>query len=301
MAELLYSLIDKQSIIPVDEFDTEKYPISEEDRIFRNIRGEIILPIHELFGNTMTQDNEQAKQLDYFAMHTKRSYNSDETRDHICRYLNYFEKFYDTDKELLLIMYKIKIAMDYIKTYSVDNFMDDVNQYIIKNKELTFKIRHMVEDNYLMILSTNNNRTPNLQFNNRHAKVLYEITILMNIYVPLATHFMYINFIRTSQDIQQFMLRLFDMCIIKYEKEQGIYIFDKLYETALSVTNKSVNVDKILWSKNLIRSTNPTTHVKDSVIDSIMQIMVKLIFTKNIINFLYYSSRQCLRLIINLA
>ena len=100
--------------IPIDEWDTEQSPISDEDRIFRNIKGEIILPISEFFCN----GQEESKQLDYFIMNPKRSYNSDETRNHICKYLNYFEKFYDDDKELLMIMYELKLQIDYFPNYS---------------------------------------------------------------------------------------------------------------------------------------------------------------------------------------
>lgn len=51
MAVAMYRLINKEGFIPVDKWDTDEYPISEEDRIFKNIRGEIILPIHELSGS----------------------------------------------------------------------------------------------------------------------------------------------------------------------------------------------------------------------------------------------------------
>ena len=295
MAQNLYRLVDKSNHIPVDEWDTPEYPIPEEDRIFKNIHGEIILPIHELFGDPNSSNAEEAQQLDYFAMNSKKSYNSDETRNHICRYLNYFEKYYDFDKELLMILYEIKISIDYIHSYSVQNFMDDVNRYIIRNFNLTRKIRHFVDDNYMMKLSSNNNKTPNLQFNNSHAKVLYEISLLTNIYIPLATHYMYIHFIKGSKDVQEFMLALFDLCMTKYEDERGIYIYDKLYETATSVVNKSVGVDRILWQKNLIRGHNPTTHIRDSIVDIIMQILPKYTYDRNIINFNYYSNRQCLR------
>ena len=44
-------IVDRKNHIPVDEWDTEANPISEQDRIFRNIRGEIILPIAEFFFN----------------------------------------------------------------------------------------------------------------------------------------------------------------------------------------------------------------------------------------------------------
>ena len=166
--KLMTSIIDKEHHIPVDMWNTKKYPADEADKIFKNVKGDIILPIAEFFGV-----EEKARTLDYFTVSPKRSYNSDETREHICRYLNYFEKFYDTDKELLLILYQIKLAMDYNKQYTVDMLCNDINRYIIRNKNLYFKIRRFVDDNYLMTLSSNNNKTPNLQFENIHAKVLY--------------------------------------------------------------------------------------------------------------------------------
>ena len=147
-----------------------------------------------------------------------------------------------------------------------------------------------MDDNYNMRLSNNSGKTPKLQFNNSHAKVLYEISLLTNMYIPLAAHYMYIHFIKSSQDIEDFMLQLFDMAMVKYEEERGIYIYNKLYETATSVVNKSISVDKVLWQKNLIRANNPTSHIKDSVVDIILQILPKYTFSKNIINFNYYSS-----------
>ena len=69
------------------------------------------------------------------------------------------------------------------KQYKVDMLCNDINRYIIRNKNLYFKIRRFVDDNYLMTLSSNNNKTPNLQFENIHAKVLYEISLMMNMYI----------------------------------------------------------------------------------------------------------------------
>ena len=67
------------------------------------------------------------------------------------------------------------------------------------------------------------------------------------------------------------------------------------------MVNKSKNPDKVLWEKNQIRGINTTTHTKDSVCDIILQIMPKYNYLnddgeeKNIINFNYFSNRQCLR------
>lgn len=287
---LMAKLVKKDVHIPVDEWGTEQYPIAEEDMIFRNVWGEIILPISKFFNL-----GEEYASIDCFAMNAKRSYNSDETREHICKYLNYFLKWYDHDKELLMVMYKIKALMDYNANYTQDMLINDINRYIIRNGKLSNYIKKFVDDNYLMHLSSNNNKTPNLQFEDKHAKVLYEISLLTNMYIPLATHYMYLHFIKKNEDIQLFMLTLFDLCNKKYEEEQGIYIYNKLNETATSVVNKSKNPDRKLWEKNMIRGVNTTTHTQDSVIDIILQILPKYTFDKHIINFNYFSNRQCLK------
>lgn len=291
MIEFVKKVVRKTEHYPVDQWDSEMIPISDEDRIFRNVKGEIILPVAEFFNKT----DETSKQLDYFIMNSKRSYNSDEIRLHICRYLNYFEKYYDFDKELLMVLYELKVCIDYNKNYTKSNFMDDVNRYIIRNKNLSRKVSQFVEDNYLIKLSSNGGKTPNLQFEDKHAKILYEISLYMNMYIPLATHYMYIHMIKKSEDIQDFMLALFSLCADKYVQEQNVDIYNKIYETATSVVNKSKNPDRNLWEKNAIRGTNTTTHTKVSVVEIILQIIPKYTFEKNIINFNYFSNRKCLK------
>lgn len=290
MAIELCSILDKSNHIPVDKWDTEEYPVDQNDRIFRTIRGEIILPITEFFYG----GDEEKSSLNYFVMNTrKRTYNSVEMRDHICRYLNYFEKFYDKDKELLMVLYNIKLTIDYMEKYTMENFVDDVNRYIIRNPNITIRVQNFVEDNYLIHLRSNN-RTPNLQFEDKHAKILYEISLYMNMYIPLCTHYMYIHNIRESADIKRFMRTMFDLCEQKYLAEKCVDIYNKIYEIAANVTNKSKNTDKILWEKNLIRGNNPITHIEDSVNDVILNIIPKYSFEKNVINFVYFSNRKLL-------
>lgn len=290
--------INKVDFINVDKWESEKFLNDQADVVIKNVKGQIIYPIAEKIFN----GNEEMKALDYFYMNIKRSYNSDEVRAHICRYLNFFEKYYDIDKELLMVVSSIKQQIDYQRSYSIDTFMDDVNRCIIRNLNLTRKIRHFVDDNYSMMLSNNNNKTPNLQFNNKHAKVLYEISMLMNIYIPLATHFMFVHEIKASADVHKFLLRLFDMCNTKYSNERNIDIYNKLYETSNSVVNKSKGPDKVLWEKNQIRGVNPTTHTKDSVYDIIFNIIPKYTYldyetgeARNIISFNHYSANKSLK------
>lgn len=274
----------------VDEWDTPENPIPDSDRLFRNVKGEIILPIAELYYKDPSKSA-----LDKFAMMVKRAYNSDQVRNHICKYLNYFEKFYDPELLLFAYMAEIKYLIDTNPNFTQEHFMDLVNRYIIKNVKLSSKIHKFVTYNYAMKLSSNNNKTPNLQFNNRHAQILYEISLMTSMYIPLACHFMYVNNISKSPNIEVFMLKLFDLCNIKYKETENIDIYNKIYETALSVVNKSKNPDKLLWSKSLIRGINPTLQTKEAVIDVIVQIIPKYCYDNNIINFNYFSNRFSLK------
>ena len=149
---------DKSEIIPVDLWDTEKYPIDEEDRIFKNIKGDIILPIAEFF-----HKEDSAKTLDYFAVTPKRSYNSDTTRNHICRYLNYFEKYYDTDLELAMIYCRLKYLIDYEPKYTKDAFIYDLHRYIMTGP-VSIKLGYLNRDNYQLNLTYKNVKNPNLQY-----------------------------------------------------------------------------------------------------------------------------------------
>ena len=65
------------------------YPSNEDDIIVKQTRNALILPVSKFYGlenNSMVLDN--------FILTPKRCYNSMEVRRHMCRYLNYFEKFY---------------------------------------------------------------------------------------------------------------------------------------------------------------------------------------------------------------
>lgn len=277
--------------IPVDEWDTEKYPISDNDRIFREIRNEIILPVAEFF----EQGDDDKKSLDYFVLSPRRTYKSDGAKEHICRYLNYFEKFYDENKILLAIIYKIKINIDYFPEYDKNEFINDINRYIIQNNDLLCLVMRFVNDNYMMSLHSGNTNTPNLQFEDRHAKVLYEISLLMNMYIPLSMHFMYVHGIRKTEDIYEFMLKLFDLCNTRYKEVRNIDIYNKIYETSMSVVNKSLSPDKVLWEKSIIRGHNATTHITDSTYDVILNIIPKYTYDKNIISFIYSCNRMGIR------
>ena len=114
--------------------------------------------------------------LDSFYLKSKRSYNSQKVRDHMCQYLNYFEKFYDYDNELITIYSSIKYLIDYEPKYSKEALFYDIQRYIIFGP-ISIKVDYMNKDNYSLSLTYRNKKNPVLQYSDRHAKLLYCVTL----------------------------------------------------------------------------------------------------------------------------
>ena len=114
--------------------DEEKYNIPfvdewimrEEDEIIRFEAKDILLiPVSKMFYGI------EQSILDFFVLKKKRCYKDDKFRVHIAIYLNYFEKFFDTDHELISAYAMIKYMIHTEKHYTEDNLMRDVKKYIL--------------------------------------------------------------------------------------------------------------------------------------------------------------------------
>ena len=81
----------ENDFVPIMEWTPEN-----EDIIFRNSKGYIIAPITEFFN---IPDDGNNNPLNYFNMSPKKGYNSPKIREKCEHYLNYFERFYDPDKQ----------------------------------------------------------------------------------------------------------------------------------------------------------------------------------------------------------
>jgi hypothetical protein len=105
-----------------------------EDLVFKHVDKAIILPVSKYYGV------EESTDLDYFILSPKRCYNRPEMRMHTTHYLNYFEKFYDVDRELVIIYNQLKWIMDFTKEYNKVNFINDLKRYIILNRSILKKL-----------------------------------------------------------------------------------------------------------------------------------------------------------------
>lgn len=153
--ELIEPIIfyEKEPFIPVDEWQ----PSTPEEEIFRTTRGYIHLDVSSFYGMEPNPD------LDSFVMSTKRSYNNADMRAHTIQYLNYFEKFYDIDKELVMIYRRLKYLIDIEPMYTKEAFFYDLRRYIMGGT-IFIKTDYMTRDNYSLTLTYKNVKNPNLQY-----------------------------------------------------------------------------------------------------------------------------------------
>lgn len=254
---------------------------NREDIIFKSCKGSLILPVKEYYG----VDNES---LNIFSLAPKRCYNGNIMREHLPKYLNYFIKYYDQDNELLLAYYYLKYILDYHgDMYEKEQFIMDIRRLILSPSILN-KSRAMNEDNYVLDLDEKNYRNdknPALQYADKHAKTLMWMSLLMNMVIPLSTHYI---LIKNIQDVDQFLLEVFENILDLTD----IDIISKLYETSNSNIQRNAKSHGTLFAMQSIRQRNINTLSMDSLENIILNIMPKYTYDKNIISLNYSSIKN---------
>lgn len=287
----LHEFIQSQNFwARVDEW----LPLPSEE-IFKYSSNSIYLPVSEFF------QVPKSKVLDNFILLSqRRCYNSIVIKSHICQYLNYFEKFYDKEHELLFYIYRIKQLMDtgyinengdVIANYTLDNFKYDLKTYILSDS-MYDKVWKMVEDNYYIDLNYKNKSNEGLQYSNTHGKYFMEISHFMNILIPLIMHFIYKNKIMVKEKIDELIYEIFNWLFEKYVdvdamQKRGLKPVDmcaKLYETAITTMQSHCKSNKGIWTVCEIRGFSPTINANDAINTVIMQVMPKYTYSGNIIS-----------------
>lgn len=288
--------VDPNIQLPIDMWK----PQSPKDQIFTHIRGAIIAPVHELFG--MPDDDKANNMIDYFYVTSKRCYNSDTKvkngevkigfRDHCTNYMNYFEKYYDKELQLLGIYAHLKYFIDVEKHYTLRMFLNDLeNNFINPNatytsQYLNFCLDKMNNEQYNLDLNYKNNKSPVLEYSNFHAKILLKISVMQNMMIPLITHFITKRKIDQA-NIKAVLLEAFDKLFKMSEKVYNVNLASKIFETTSSNVTKNVSNNMTLWDMQPIRGRNATTHSIETLENIIMQIIPKYTYNKNIIHFNY--------------
>jgi hypothetical protein len=277
--------------IPVDAWIPKK-----EDCIVKFDGKLIIVPFDEIF------NKESISYLNIFNI-VKGSYCSH--LNVITSHINYFLKYYDTDKELLMAYFKLKyIADDKEKKINLHTFIQYVYNVLLTDS-IQEKIKKMVKDNYYIDISSNDGKkyNPALEFTNEQAEILMQISTAMKLMIPPMFHF--INKIRYEQDrkrakspnkvkknpppkfkykgyIYGFYRPLLDI----FNGDNGdIDIYNKLWISTNSRINVHHSANKLTWDQRVIYATTPVTHTNDLFQERIIcETIFQYVFDKNVIN-----------------
>lgn len=231
----------------IDRPPVDTWVPSEEDQVFKTVKGFIIMDVSSFFGM------EHNMNLDSFNLAAKRSYNNQKLREHLVQYLNYFEKYYDYDKELQMIYASIKFLIDCEPTYTKDALFYDIKRRIIHGP-LAIKAEYMVRDNYELDLEYSNKKNPSLQYTDKHAILLLKISLLMNMMIPLVCHFLTVRKLNKTID---FLLEIYDSLL---HIDPNVDIYAKLYETALTNVERAAKKNSVIFAKQGIRGLSSRIH-----------------------------------------
>lgn len=221
----------------VDTWSPEK-----EDTYFTNAKDVIVAPISRYY-----HMEDGSNRINYFWIKSKKSYNSDKIRDHCCHYLNYFEKYFDTDKEYFTNLALMKFLVDCYKEYTYNNFLFDIDRYILQPSMIN-KVFAMVDYNYQLELSYKSANNPQLQYNDDHAKALLVASILMNLCIPIITHFAHM---RRVPDIDDYLMDIYDHILYAQPIACKVDIASKLYETSISNVNRNAKNNAVIWQTKI--------------------------------------------------
>lgn len=268
-----------QQQIPV----VDNWKPDSEDAFFTNAKDIIMAPV----SSSLRMEEPNAR-INYFWIKPKKSYNSDLLRDHCCLYLNYFEKYFDVDKEYFINLTLLKCMIDYYNDYNINNLMFDLNRYILQ-PSLYAKVNKMVEHNYSLELVYKSANNPQLQYTNEHAKALMNVSIMMNLCIPIITHFAYS---RKLPDIDEFLLDVYDNILYAPQFDNIVNLISKLDETAISNVNRNAKNNAIIWAKQDIRGKDIITHSMGAVRNIVLNIIPKYTFNQNMVSLNYTSIQK---------
>ena len=261
---------------------------SECDKIFKTTKGAIILPVSQFY------NVEQSIGFDTFIVSTQRTYNANDVRYHICHYLNYFEKYYDTDQELLSIFYRMKLLIDIgivendvVHEYTKEQFVNDIRRYVL-SESIYQKIGRMNNANFILELNYINKNNEGLQYTRTHGMYLMEISVLTNMLIPLICHFMYKK--KMVDETDNLIRDIFYSLFNRYNNE--VDLISKLYETVSTTINKHYSGNISQWEMCKIRGMDPNINSIEAVDTIITKIIPKYVYNNNIITYNYVSIKQ---------
>lgn len=266
-----------EGVIPVDEWEPEA-----EDMIMGFSDKMIVIPFDTFFPSASAG----VKRLNNFYVFYKDAYVKKFAG--ICKYINYFIKFYDTDDELILNYLSIKYLIENKKiTMKRSDFIYQLYEYMV-TPSMYRKVKQMVEDNYRIDLAQKKKEGAkyyeSLEFTNTHAKLLMVISIFIRMMIPVIMH--YISTTKTRNEISSHLIDYYKPLFDLVEKTEHVNLYAKLFNSINVKVNLEYTRNKVIWDKYEAQSidTVSTTEEflnKNIIVDNVF----KYEFKQSIISF----------------
>lgn len=268
----------KEGFVPVDKWVEDEVYIYPSGRIMVVPFGKYIEGMKD--GEFIIYKNNYSNRLlDYYSKdELAKPINEQEPDKGICHYINYFLKFYDTDKELIYAYFRLNYLINK-KNNGIDEkqFIHLIHQTIF-TKTMIEKLTKMVDDNYEVDVETSD-ETYEQAFTNEHTKALLRISIAMRLMIGPLFHYLCSNGLtKEPLIIYRFYLPLFDT--LSPESD----IFNKLWVTIMKRVNKTLR--SAMWDMYEALEEEPQSRIETMMKQVIItDTMFKYSFTKNPIHF----------------
>lgn len=190
--------------------------------------------------------------------------------------------------EFIYEYFTIKYAIDRgeYKDKSTDLFINDIVS-IIFTKKFMEMIKDYVDDNYITnvdedIDETKNRYDPGTTFKDRHYKMMYQISSMSRLIIPLMTHYIYnYNISDPNKFIMDCFMALFK--VVEYGTDANIYA--KLHLFVTRTINKTLYTDATMWDRLMIFNVTKENVCEEALNKIITNIIPKYSFEKNIMKF----------------
>lgn len=232
----------------------------------------------------------------------KAAYNKN--ADEICRYSNVFLKYYDEDKEFLSALLSMKFQIDCTSIeYVLDAFISDILEYLLSDS-LIKKINCMVDDYYDIDLTpkkdVKNVDLHALQFCNEHGKAIMALAIAYKLTIPIVCHYYAVRSDKMAEiarvtlqkepNIKEYLYKVFASYIPLFCNSFDLY--NKLVVTIGSHLTSTRSSEKVMWSRAVNKKVTPTTYIDKLVESTIVDLIPKAIFKRNIIHLIQVAIPQ---------
>lgn len=251
-------------------------PTKEEEMYLIPDNKLVLIPFERIFNHDFG-----SKTISSFII-TKTIYSN--KIDKICNYCNYFINFYDDDKELILSYLKLKtIIDDKTKNIKPNAFIKMIYTYFFTPTILE-KIKKMVDDNYIVNLKKDDDKKYDeaMEFTNEHGKILFRVSLGINLLVPLLNHYLYVTN-NNEKILFNYFVPLFDAL-----SDPGVDLINKLSNYVLKKIHVNFEGNKTAWEqRNMLGQQNYLEHA-DFLFKKIIvtDVLHKFIFNQNIISLL---------------